>query len=131
MIYEIEGIVKDVLPVVTGMGRNGPWGRQTVVVEFEDGRYTSLLAMDNLKRYEEFGKLRRGKRGKFKFTVTSREYKGRYYTSATCLNWEMTDDAAKRNAASEHKAGPESSAPAPQAPKSDDDDDNDDDGLPF
>ena len=42
----IKGRVVAVPPMATGEGQRGPWKRQTVVIEFQDGRYTSKLARD-------------------------------------------------------------------------------------
>lgn len=89
MNNEVIGRVVAVPPAQTGMGQRGPWGRQTVVIEYESGRYTQKLALDNSNKYEEFGKLRPGQRVKFHYDVTSREYNGRYYTSVNCFDWEV------------------------------------------
>lgn len=94
MTYDLQATVKAVLPVVTGMGQRGPWGKATVVVEFPDGRYNSTLALENMNEYEDFAKLRVGQRGTFSVSVTSREWNGRWFTSARCLKWTMEGEKA-------------------------------------
>lgn len=90
MRNEVRGRVIDVPKPRTGVGKNGPWTRQTVVIEYEDGRYTNKLALENgSNRAEEFGKLKKGQTGVFYYDVSSREYNGSYYTSANCFDWRL------------------------------------------
>ena len=89
MKNEIIGRVVEVPRPQTGMGQRGPWGRQTVVIEYESGRYTQKLALENSNKYEDFGKLRVGQRVKFHYDVTSREFNGKYYTTANCFDWQV------------------------------------------
>lgn len=87
---DIKGVVKAVLPLQSGTSAKGEWKRQTVVVEFKDGDYTSCVALDNAKKAEEFGKLNIGDEFTFKCnTPTSREYNGKWYTSITCWGWDV------------------------------------------
>lgn len=87
---EIKGKVKVVLPLQSGVSTKGEWKRQTIVVEYQDGNYTSMLAMDNVKKADEFAKLSIGDEGVFKCnTPTSREFNGKWYTSVTCWDWEV------------------------------------------
>lgn len=91
---EIKGVVKAVLPLQSGTSAKGEWKRQTVVVEFKDGDYTSCVALDNVKKAEEFGKLNIGDECTFKCnTPTSREYNGRWYTSVNCWGWDVENKA--------------------------------------
>lgn len=94
MANEITGRVVVVPPAQTGMGQKGPWGRQTIVIEYESGRYTQKLALENSNKYEEFGKLSPGQKVKFHYDVTSREYNSRWYTSANCYAWEVLEGGA-------------------------------------
>ena len=94
MNNEIKGRVIAVPPAQTGAGQRGPWGRQTVVIEYENGRYNNTLALENSNKYEEFGKLRVGQMVKFKYDVSSREYNGKYYTTANCFGWEVEGASA-------------------------------------
>ena len=91
---DIKGVVKTVLPLQSGTSAKGEWKRQTVVVEFKDGDYTSCVALDNVKKAEEFGKLNIGDECTFKCnTPTSREYNGRWYTSINCWGWDVENKA--------------------------------------
>ena len=91
---DIKGVVKAVLPLQSGTSAKGEWKRQTVVVEFKDGDYTSCVALDNVKKAEEFGKLNIGDECTFKCnTPTSREYNGRWYTSVNCWGWDVENKA--------------------------------------
>ena len=93
MRCEIKGRVISVPQAQTGMGKNGPWRRQTVVIEYEDGRYNQTLALEcSNSKAEEFGRLQSGQTGTFFFDVTSREYNGRFYTTANCFDWKVDGD---------------------------------------
>ena len=91
---DIKGVVKAVLPLQSGTSAKGEWKRQTVVVEFKDGDYTSCVALDNVKKAEDFGKLNIGDECTFKCnTPTSREFNGRWYTSVNCWGWDVENKA--------------------------------------
>ena len=111
----IKGRVVAVPPMATGEGQRGAWKRQTVVIEFQDGRYTSKLALDNSFKADEFAKLRPGQVVTCHYDVTSREYQGRYYHSVTCFEWEVEG--------AQVAAPVNNNAPAAAEPQSD--------GLPF
>ena len=100
MSYELTARVKQVLPAVTGMSAKGPWGRVTVVVEYTDGNFTRTLALENKSKYEEFAKLQPGQFVKFKFDVTSREWQGKYFTTANCFAWDVQGGAKPAQAES-------------------------------
>lgn len=107
---DIKGKVIAVLPKQEGTASNGNhWERQTVVVEYQDGQYTSKVALDNAKRASEFGKLNIGDECTFKCnTPTSREYNGRWFTSVNCWGWDVE---SKAEAVTESHPMPE---PTPQ-----------------
>lgn len=92
---DIKGKVFQVLPMQSGTSANGEWKRQTVIVEYQDGQYTSKVALDNAKKADEFAKVEVGEEYTFKCnTPTSREYNGRWYTSITCWGWDKTATSA-------------------------------------
>ena len=112
---EIKGKVYAVLPTQSGTSANGEWKRQTVVVEYQDGQYTSKVALDNTKKADEFAKVEVGIEYTFKCnTPTSREYNGRWYTSITCWGWDVENKA-------EAVAEPQPTATAEPMAKADDD----------
>lgn len=87
---EIKGKVKAVLPLKSGTSAKGEWKRQVVIVEYQDGQYTSTVALENAKKADEFGKLNVGDEVTFKCnTPTSREYNGNWYTSVNCWGWDV------------------------------------------
>lgn len=94
MRNEVEGRIIDV-SIQRGSSQRGPWARATVVIEYEDGRYTNKLALDcGSNKAEDFGRLQKGQKGKFYYDVRSREYNGRWYTSAECFDWSVEGQAA-------------------------------------
>lgn len=109
MVNELKARVVAVPPAVTGQGQRGQWTRQTVVCEYESGRYTQQIAFEcNGNKAEEFGKLRVGQTVTIKYDVTSREYNGRWYTTANAFEW--TVEGGQRPA-----AAPASAPAAPAA----------------
>lgn len=91
---DIKGKVFAVLPMQSGASANGEWKRQTIVVEYVDGQYSSKVALDNTKKADDFAKLNVGDECTFKCnTPTSREYNGRWYTSITCWGWDVENKA--------------------------------------
>jgi hypothetical protein len=92
MNNEIKGRVVSVPPALTGMGQRGPWRRQTVVIEYESGRYTQKLALEcSNNKAEDFGKLKVGQLVTIHYDVTSREYNGKYFTTANAFDWKVDE----------------------------------------
>ena len=118
---DIKGVVKAVLPLQSGTSAKGEWKRQTVVVEFKDGDYTSCVALDNVKKADDFGKLNIGDECTFKCnTPTSREYNGRWYTSVNCWGWDV-ENKAEVEQESIPEPTPQPTATAEPTAKADDD----------
>lgn len=99
MAYEITGIVRQVLPLIQGIGQKGPWGRQIVIIEYQDGKYLSKIALENSNKYEEFGKLQVGQSITARFNVQSREWQGKWFTSAVCFAWTVLGGQSAPSAA--------------------------------
>jgi hypothetical protein len=120
---DIKGVVKAVLPLQSGTSAKGEWKRQTVVVEFKDGDYTSCVALDNVKKADDFGKLNIGDECTFKCnTPTSREYNGRWYTSVNCWGWDVENKAeVEQEQEPMSEPTPEPTATAEPTAKADDD----------
>lgn len=92
----IKGRVIEVPPAKKGIGQRGPWIRQTVVIEYDAGRYTQKLALEcSNTKAEEFGRLRVGDIVTVHYDVTSREYNGNYYTTANAFEFE--NESAKQS----------------------------------
>lgn len=87
-MFQIEGNVIKVLPMLSGSSANGEWKRQIVVIEYMDGSYSNTLALENSKNADAFSQLVVGRGYKFSCKATSREYNDRWFTSVTCFKWE-------------------------------------------
>lgn len=90
---ELQGKVFAVLPPQSGTSARGDWKRQTVVFSVNDGKFETKIAVENVKKADEFGALKVGDEVKFRFDVSSREYQGKWFTSATCWYWEVISTA--------------------------------------
>lgn len=101
---EITGRIKTVLPLQQGTSQRGPWSKAIIVIEYQSGNYTNMLALENMAKADEFASLPVGAEFKFWFDPVSREYNGRYYTQCNCFNWQ---------AAGQQPAAPQGYAPQP------------------
>lgn len=89
MIFEQTGVVIENLPTRTWMGASGPGGVASVVIEYYEGQWKRNLVLEHKKNYEQFAQLRPGTTIKAKYTVESRKAGERWFTSATCISWEV------------------------------------------
>ena len=112
---EITGRIKTVLPLQQGTSQRGPWSKAIIVIEYQSGNYTNILALENMGKAAEFAALPVGAEFKFWFDPVSREHQGRYYTQCNCFNWQ---------AVGQQPAAPQGCLPpvppqgyAPQAPQ--------------
>ena len=112
---EITGRIKTVLPIQQGTSQRGPWSKAIIVIEYQSGNYTNILALENMGKAAEFAALPVGAEFKFWFDPVSREHQGRYYTQCNCFNWQ---------AVGQQPAAPQGYQPpvppqgyAPQAPQ--------------
>lgn len=87
---ELRGKVVKVLPLAQGESSKGTWKRATVVIEYTDGKYPATLALDNVTDADSFAALQVGDFVNVRFAVSSREYNGKWYTSAKCF-WFAKD----------------------------------------
>lgn len=85
---EITGRIKTVLPLQSGTSQRGPWSKAIIVIEYQSGNYTNILALENMGKAAEFAALPVGAEFKFWFDPVSREHQGRYYTQCNCFNWQ-------------------------------------------
>ena len=88
MTVEFTGKVVNALPLQSGVGARGPWARATVVFEVQEGRYSQKIACENTNKAEEFSRLQPGQMVHVKADVSSREYNGKWFTSALCFEFE-------------------------------------------
>lgn len=111
---EITGRIKTVLPLQQGTSQRGPWSKAIIVIEYQSGNYTNMLALENMAKADEFAALPVGAEFKFWFDPVSREYNGRYYTQCNCFNWQAV---GQQSAAPQGYAPQPAQGYAPQAPQ--------------
>lgn len=88
---EIEGIIKQVLPVREGVSQNGAWKTASYVIETEE-RYPRRMVFD--VRDGRDGRIARlniqeGKRMRVSFDIDAHEYQGRWFNEITA--WGAKD----------------------------------------
>ncbi len=87
---EINGTITHVLPIESGVGKNGEWKRQDFVVKTQ-GQYSRTIAINlsgkSLDFAEKSGLLSVGMAVNCHINVESREYNGRWYTQVTA--WKI------------------------------------------
>ncbi|MBK5720760.1 DUF3127 domain-containing protein [Dysgonomonas sp. Marseille-P4677] len=114
-----------VLPVQTGMGKNGEWRKQSIILE-TDGMYPKKVCMTFWGDKINESVLQIGNILDVSFDIESREYNGNWYTDLRA--WKVDPaGAAAPSAAPGYGA---SNQPAPAAPPVDFSGDSGDD-LPF
>lgn len=87
MQIEITGKIVNVLPTQSGQGKNGEWIKNSFVIEWQDNGYKQLLCLEVVGA-DKFEKMKNAVKVGYevlcKFSVSSREYNGKYYTTASC-----------------------------------------------
>lgn len=147
MLYELQGTIYALGEVTGGQTRNGgTWQKREVVVETKDGNYTDLVALTAFgDRVDDCDRFQEGDEVKVKFTISAREYNGRYYTDVNLfsirkLRQEGWSDRLAKDGpqpARPYPGPPASAAPAPAKSRVDAVLDGDingagqDDDLPF
>ena len=94
MANEIRGIVSEVQPVMVGTTKSGTeYRRQIVVIDYGSIDWPRKLALEiRNEKIAEFN-LHKGNKGVFTYSVESRQYQGKWYTTATCYKFESSDQA--------------------------------------
>ena len=84
---ELNAKVIEVLPVQSGTSSRGDWEKHQFVVSWMDGQYEQRLCLEVMGS-DKFEKMKNavvvGHEVLVKFNVTSREYQGRWFTTASC-----------------------------------------------
>jgi hypothetical protein len=126
---EITGKIVNVLPTLSGQGKNGEWVKNSFVIEWQDNGYKQLLCLEVVGA-DKFEKMKNavkvGHEVLCKFNVTSREYQGRWYTSCSCFYCSNVGGQQQQ----QQQAVP-NAQPAPQTGIPQDGTHVDDNGLPF
>ncbi|MBO5189169.1 MAG: DUF3127 domain-containing protein [Alistipes sp.] len=101
---EFEGTVYRILPATKGESARGPWQRQDVVFDYNDGgNFSRKICVTFFNRPDDVSKLREGAAYQVSVNIESREYNGRWYTDIRA--WRLQPKQAE--------------APAPEAPMPD------------
>ncbi|WP_255491387.1 MULTISPECIES: DUF3127 domain-containing protein [unclassified Dysgonomonas] len=113
-----------VMPVQTGMGKNGEWRKQNIILE-TDGTYPKKVCATVWGDKISDAVLQIGNILDVSFDIESREYNGNWYTDVRA--WKVEPAGAAGSAPAPYAA---SGQPAPSAPPVDFTSDSGDD-LPF
>ena len=88
MQIEITGKIVNVLPTQSGQGKNGEWVKNSFVIEWQDNGYKQLLCLEVVGA-DKFEKMKNAVKVGYevlcKFSVSSREWNGKYFTTAQCF----------------------------------------------
>ena len=113
-----------VLPEQRFNGKNGEIVKNAFVIEWTDNGYTQKLCLEVMGS-EKWEKMQKavvvGNEVLVKYEATSREYQGKYYTTATCFYCANVGGQQTVNNDPSHSVQSAQQAPAPQ----------DDGDLPF
>ena len=90
MSLEITGKLIQLMPLETGEGRNGPWKKQTFIIEYMDGSYAKKVHMVVWgDKMNVLSGIREGAELKVSFNAESREYNQRWYTDLKAWKIEV------------------------------------------
>lgn len=96
---EFEGTVYRIMPLTQGESARGPWQRQDVVFDYNDGggNFTRKICVTFFNRPDDVAKLREGATYQVSVNIESREYNGRWYTDIRA--WRLQPKQAEAPAA--------------------------------
>ncbi|MDR1121829.1 MAG: DUF3127 domain-containing protein [Dysgonamonadaceae bacterium] len=120
---QLSARLVQVLPLQTGIGRNGEWKKQDVIVE-TDGQYPKKICIAIWGDKIDSAPLEIGNYLNIDFDVESREFNGRWYTDVKAWKIEM---AGTPSTTPDTPVAPGYAAPAPPPPLPA----NEADDLPF
>ena len=106
-IMELEGIVYAILPVASGSSPRGNWSRQEIVVEFKSGEFNRKLCLSFWgDKTAQLTNVAVGERIKAFFDLESREFNGKWFTTAQAWKLERNINVASQTAPSMEDIGP-------------------------
>lgn len=92
---EIKGKVIEKPASESGMSNRGPWRKAYLVIRYEDGNYPKDILLSNMKKAEDFERIRVGDTGTFKFDARTRKANnGRWYCELECWTWNIDTQQA-------------------------------------
>lgn len=108
-IYKQQGVIKEIPPVETGQNKKGEtWTKQVIPVSFsvdkKDGSsFERVLAVEAFNK--QLPPLQAGQTVEVEFTVSSNEYKGRYYTNLSLMSINVLSGATPQQTATQSANG--------------------------
>ncbi|KAA6303046.1 MAG: hypothetical protein EZS26_000649 [Candidatus Ordinivivax streblomastigis] len=105
---QLTAKLTQVLPAETGMGKNGEWKKQSIIVETE-GQYPKKVCITAWGDKLSPSQLQQGNILTIDFDIESREFNGRWYTDLRAWKVESAASAPMQY-------GPAPSAPLPEIP---------------
>lgn len=121
---ELNVKIVEVLPVQKGTSSKGEWEKHQFVVSWMDGQYEQKLCLEVMNA-DKWDKMKQsvvvGNEVLVKFNVSSREWNGRYFTTASCYYCSTIGGVQQAQAQAPVQA-PQQPISAPQ---------QDDSSLPF
>jgi hypothetical protein len=90
---QLTARLTQVLPLETGIGRNGEWKKQNIIVE-TDGQYPKKICISIWGDKINPVQLQSGNLLTIDFDIESREFNGRWYTDVKAWKIEMPDEAS-------------------------------------
>lgn len=91
---EIIGKIAQLLPLVTGQGKNGEWRKQEFIIEIAEGQFPKKICFSLWGDKIDQAGLAVNETVKVSFDLESREYNSRWYTEAKAWRVEKQGTAA-------------------------------------
>jgi len=89
---QITAKLVQMLPLQTGVSRNGEWKKQEIIVE-TDGQYPKKICIAIWGDKIQSAQLKTGNKLTIDFDIESREFNGRWYTDVKAWKIESVDAA--------------------------------------
>ncbi len=107
---QITAKLTQLLPLESGMGKNGEWKKQNIIVE-TDGQYPKKICITIWGDKINPGLLQIGNDLTIDFEIESREYNGRWYTDVKA--WKIENAEREQAARQEESPLPNYNLPEP------------------
>lgn len=97
MSLEIKGRVDQVLPVISGEGKNGPWSKQEYILVTEDSKYPKKICFTVWGDKIEQFKIVPGDELIASIEIESREYNEKWYTNVQAWKVEKEKNSSSQS----------------------------------
>ena len=106
---ELEGVVYAILPIVSGVSPRGNWSRQEIVIEFKSGEFDRKLSISFWgDKTAQLANIAVGEQVKAFFDLESREFNGKWFTTAQAWKLDRNINVAQQQAPQMEEIGPDS-----------------------